>query len=271
MKKRNLFLVLMFGLFIFGLVGITKVNAAYPDSFQIVCVPKSLEIGGRANCYIIANFQTTDALYGVYSRAITKDLTIKNVGTGQTGVDAGLFYAGQKSGKNKNGLFNCDTALGKDLKNHAGTSIKDLGYKDSQQCAYFESSSSTPSIKKGYTSSKLTSEFTNDGFAYTEIGYYDVELDSTATAQNCGTICVDVWYSLTATQTTTLSNPTVNESQEKTNFPASTVCSEITPTTKPKDEPNTGNFASYTVLIAGACIAIAAIAIASKNNRLYKV
>ena len=269
--KKNKIAILVLGLFVFCLIGIGKVSAL-TNSFQVVCAPEALEIGQKSKCYIIANLNNNDAIYGVYSRAVTRDLTVKTVGTNQTGVDAGLIYAGQKSGKGKNGLFSCDTALAVDLKNAAGKTIAELGYKDPKQCAYFESSTTEPKIVKGYKSTTISSKVSAMGTGYTEVGYYEVELDSTATANNCGTLCVDIWYLEKYSATTTsIPKSTGNESQAKTYFPASTVCGEVTTIVKPKENTDTGNFASYTVLIAGACIAIAAIAIASKNNKLYKV
>ena len=269
--KKSKVLLLIFGLFMFGIVGIAKVSAL-TNSFHLVCVPGSLEIGQKAKCYIIANLNDESAIYGVYSRAVTRDLTVKSVGTGHTGVDAGLISNKKKSGKGANGLFTCDPTI--EYKNAEGKTIKELGYKDDKKCAYFESATQTAAIKKGYKSSDVSSAFNKQGNGYTEIGYYEVELDSTATANNCGTLCVDLWY--IEKYSNTLTNSTIpkgsgGESQTKTYFPASTVCGEVTTVIKPKGNSDTGDFPSYTVLIAGACIAIAAIAIASKNNKLYKV
>lgn len=267
--KKNKIAILVLGLFVFCLIGIGKVNAT-TNSFQVVCAPEALEIGQKSKCYIIANLNNNDAIYGVYSRAVTKDLTVKTVGTNQTGVDAGLISAGQKSGKGSNGLFTCDPTL--ELKNAAGKTVKELGYKDEKKCAYFESSTTEPKIVKGYKSTTISSKVSAMGTGYTEVGYYEVELDSTATANDCGTLCVEIWYlEKYSAATTSIPKSTGNESQKKTYFPASTVCGEVTTIVKPKENTDTGNFASYTVLIAGACIAIAAIAIASKNNKLYKV
>ena len=265
MKKK--ILVLLFGLFVFTIAGITTVQAQF-NSAQVKCLPESLESGQKAKCYIIANMDTDT--FGVYTRAITSQLNIKGTGTSQTISVKGLT----DTVKSTSGMYTCKN-------------ITDVptGYTAAPGCVQFESEFTASAtthpamIKKGVYSQEASAIFSSS-IGYTEIGYYEVELADTATATNCGELCVEIKYApeYIATTSATAANddPNISNSTAKTktgNFPMGYACAEITPVIKGETTNNskTGNFASYAVLIAGACIAIAAVAIATKHNKIYKV
>ena len=260
MKKK--ISILLFGLFVFVIAGVTNVKAdASFKNASVVCVPDEIDFGETSKCYVIG--QLTDGnMYAAYTEAMASQLTIKDVGTRQD-INAYRFGTNSPSPTMTSQMYTCNQSTAE------VNGFKPLG------CAAFESKAqATPNIKSSisFDSSSYT--------GFTEIGYYEVALADTATKNNCGVLCIQVQYALTyKAKTTDAEDITFNataggsSTAQKYNMP-SYACSEISPkisgTVEEENEP-TGSFASYTVLIAGACIAIAAIAIASKHNKIYKV
>lgn len=265
MKKK--ILVLLFGLFVFTIAGITTAHAATLNNSQVVCLPASLETGQKAKCYVIAQIDGGN-IFGVYTRAITSQLNIKGTGTSQTISVKGLT----DSVKSTSGMYTCKNI----------TNVP-TGYTAAPGCVQFESEfvASATTHAAGIKPNLLSTDLnTGSWTGYSEIGYYEVELADTATATNCGEICVEIKYATEymATSSATAANddPNISNSTANTktgNFPMGYACAEIKPVIKGETTENTttGNFASYAVLIAGACIAIAAVAIATKHNKIYKV
>ena len=87
-------------------------------------------------------------------------------------------------------------------------------------------------------------------------------------ANRCGDICVKVWtipdgvYYSKALECGTGTGCVQHTTSEQK-------CVEIH--IKASGSTETGAFASYTILAAAAFIAISAVAIAKKNNKLYKI
>ena len=140
-------------------------------------------------------------------------------------------------------------------------------------------------------------QFNQDHSEYTIIGWYLVKLTDNATADSCGEFCLNV-YPLTteadkdnyaAVEQGTLSNglckeikPTVviEEQPKKCTTEGSGENIKyygkdgqvVTKEQYDKDcNPDTGGWASYAVLAAGAFIALSAITIAKKHNKFYQV
>lgn len=253
MKKiKNYVLFSIIAICSFALMGMIKVEAAdaMANNFNIVCDPDSIEHGDTSNCYVIAQVTVDTAtgagLYAVNAYNVTtKHLTINDFKSSLTGVtvEKSLSY-GQTSSVNTN--FKCNATSGK--------------------CYTVFSSSDTGAIKASSTTTGISVIDNSTNYkGYTPIGYFVVALDETATKENCGEICVALQYAVKISEINTTSSGL-------TNTGLANGCAEITPTsTGGGDNPETGNFASYAALAAGALIAISAIVVAKKHNKFYRV
>ena len=251
MKKNKILFVLILGLFMF--VGVKMADAAPTvNNFQLVCEPSELEKGDQGKCYLIAKVtpdQTTKGgLHGVIARTTVSHLKIKDTVAGNGNKDiftTGVAKNGQKFDAPA-AAYTCNSVAGETC----------YGF-------FTKNPASVGQIKPDVTGlpSGIDSRYT--GFA--TIGYYNVELSETATERECGKICVTVDFAATGSDYASL-----------TTGQATQICAEIKPKTSitvTPEEPNpeTGSFASIAVLIAGALIAIGAIAVAKKNNKFYRV
>lgn len=224
---------------------------AMANNFNIVCDPDSIEHGDTSNCYIIAqitaNTATGEGLYAVNAYNVTtKHLAINDFKSSLSGVTVEKTLSnGQSSSVNTN--FKCNATTGK--------------------CYTVFSSGSTGAIKASSTTTGISIIDNSTNYkGYTPIGYFVVALDETATKDNCGEICVAVQYAVKSSDINTTNNGL-------NNVGLANGCAEITPTSSGSGDsnPETGNFASYTALAAGALIAISAIVIAKKHNKFYRV
>lgn len=252
MKKiRNMTLILTIALCSFFFSGMTNVKAvANANNFDIVCNPDSIEKGGSSSCYIVAQINGAEGIHGVIAKAVTmKHLTVNKsnpVGSGHSNVVAEYKTNGQVS--DNIASFPCSTTNG-------------------SFCAFFTTKSGMsnqilPNSGVAVPGIQNEGEYTG----YTAIGFIGVTLDETATNADCGEICISTQYAVSQNGYGDLS---AGASEAK---PA---CDEITPLVSNSGSGTvnveTGSFASYVVLIAGAFIAISAIAIAKKHNKFYKV
>ena len=117
------------------------------------------------------------------------------------------------------------------------------------------------------------------------IGAYSVQITAEE-GSGCGQICVQAyevkqnvdWTCMASTESSSNTHTQEDGTTECTgttivsNPPCQEVHYSITPEAKPEPEnEKTGAFASYTILAAGALIAISAITIAKKHNRISKI
>ena len=247
MKRiKGLVLFGIVALFSFAFVGITKVEAVTANNFTVVCDPDSIEYGSSANCYLIAKI-ADGSLHGVATTVVTEHLTITGA-TGGTGPDSNIASEKLTNGQTSTVLSNF------------GQSYQCSTTEDNSACYLFISNSETPSITPTQTTGVAPIDSNYNGF--TVVGYYVVSLDETATTNNCGKLCV---YSKFSPTSQGYGDPEVFASG------GSQVCDEISPIATSTQNPESGSFASYAILVAGALIAIGAIAIAKKNNKIYKV
>lgn len=250
-KMKNILSLSVVALCAFCILGISNVSAAASaSSFNVACEKTTLEKGDSTICYILAQVRN-DSTTG---EGINGMLVVINGETKQLGVSdpqpapvkhndmlAERITKGQKITKDptaKAATYTCEY----------------------DKCDMFYA-------KNGKSLKAVTNWSENDvdtisGFSeYTILGYYNVQLKETASVTDCGKLCVDVKYSSAG-----------NYNSEGFGSAGKVACAEIKPvggeTTPP---PETGNFASYAVLIGGAILALGAIALVRKNNKIYKI
>lgn len=246
MKKSIKKLFILAGLSLFTFIGINTVNAAASaNNFNIVCEPSEIEKGQEATCYLIAqvNNDKDAGVHGLLTKVTTSHLIIKDfkAGDGSANYVAETHTNGQKyTAATPASNVTCESTSG-------------------ETCyGFFTKGASTAGLFKN--TGKINIPNIDAQFsAYTSFGYFKVQLDESATTKECGKLCVFADVAATSA-----------DYGKNVHLSTGSQCQEI----KPKatvDTPNTGSFASITVLVAGALIAIGAIAIAKKNNKIYKI
>lgn len=286
-KFKNMFLTMTLFACTLFMCGMINAKAAFNLSgINVVCDPKAIEAGGRADCWIVgATTPGADAetQHGyVVHTFTTKSLKLVGAVPNDNIVNTDFGFTVTSSGNNSQGdlqlkisdipdaekTFKCtndsSTAQAKDP-------AVDYG------CAVFYS---TAKDTKAFTPTSIKNNFDYEGKGVPNqlgvIGAIRVELDKDYTGHECGEICVKVFnieeasqYSKYKTCASDAGDPTCNGVGV---IGDSYFCQELTmqgSTTEPDVE--TGAFASYTVLIAGALIAISAIAMAKKNNKFSRI
>lgn len=253
MKKSMKTLFVLMVLSLFTIIGINTVKAeSSVTNFNVVCEPGEIEKGDVAFCYIIGkvtNDASTQAgVHGLLTKVTTSHLNINSykAGDGSAKFVAERISNGQKySNKTPAEGYTCST--------------------QGEECfGFFTVGASTPGqFKNAGTAGTGIAAIDKQYTSYTSFGYFEVQLDESATTTECGRICVFADFASAGTSYNAANHITTNA-----------VCAEIKPKASVAPKPNTpetGSFASITVLVAGALIAIAAIAIAKKNNKIYKV
>lgn len=287
-KTQNLLLLAVLFVSAFFVVG--KVSAADAGwgfkETKIYCNPEALEPGGTAKCYY-AGKPTTGAGYvaanaGFWTKMYTTDNLIIQSVTSNAANGAAQWYDSASSSESiqlASGMpsqlasFTCGQVTTKDTK--------------SQGCGiWYTKSGSDPA----YSPSTLTanglkaSDFkvsSLDGYAV--LGYVTVKLDNNNDVDKCGNICI-VSYgiptdadwahykcvneSITGCDDTYVTKSTKTEGGSEDEFD----CYELhIKTVDPGNYPETGAFVSYAILAAAALIALSAVTIAKKHNRLQKI
>lgn len=281
MKKLNK-IVLALVLGVCTLLFTTTVSALSLKSTDVVCDPESLDPGGQADCYIIGMPDGDDALHGfVVQTYTTKDLRLVGA-KAKTDITnaAGAFT---KSSSNSSAEGTAELSLASGTKTFRCPFDSDVASAQSDYgCAVFYSKTekgvyTKADMIKNVKTSILPSTYTS---SYGTFGSITVKLDESSTRNDCGEICVKVWN---------ISNQSQYEHYQECNSGtpgdecggAATAllegknyfCQELHMTSSTPLEPNadTGTFVSYAVLIAGALIAISAVAMAKKNNKFNKI
>lgn len=248
MKKiKNLFLMAIFTICSFAIIG--TVNAAgSASSPQVICIPDTLEVGDTSTCYFIANIsgEIDGFITKVYAMdGLLIDNTAKDVNVGKGTNAKKIILDHGKEAVIKDGIsYKCDTAGEK----------KANGKNLQQFCAIYHSGS----FKNGNDTS-LSSDY-ND---LAVVASFKVRLDENL--NTCGRLCVSAKYvpvyGAGEQATITYADP----SSPGTDTP----CAEINP--KNPVNAGTGAFASYSILIAGAVVAIVSISIAKKQKKIFNV
>ena len=268
------------------------------NKYQIICSPASIEAGEKSTCYLFAQISGGNLkLNGFVSVVYTND-NLKVVGvkpeastvasaklleSGKTASSVGV--TGNKYVTGEEGVaaeFQCDLSWMDISSTHLDGAGADktkqvitAENKNDSYCAIYYSGSDTSVFDAATlkTAGKHTDVFTDatnrDNYAI--LGVYEVQLDPDmpSGANRCGDLCIKVWtvpdgvyYSQAASCGTGAAGCAQHTTSEQK-------CTEIH--IKASGETETGAFASYTILAAAAFIAISAVAIAKKNNKLYKI
>lgn len=245
---RNLFILSVLTLCAFCL-GTNVVEAqSSAKNFQIACNPREIDKEQTSTCYLLAQI-TNDGATGI-------DGVVTTVTSGQNKTQQIKIVSVHPAPAKTNDMAAELVAHGASPKNSAGAGATSFVCNNSSSdypgCYVFYA-------KSGKSITGVTEFAENNvqalsGYTgYTVIGYYQVQLKEDANMKQCGRLCVQAKYA---------STPTGYSSLEGAVEP----CTEMTPSGVP-----TGSFASYTLLIGAAFVALGAITLAKKHNKFYRV
>jgi hypothetical protein len=280
-KVKNMLLMSLLTICAVAIVGIDKVYAVpFQMRMTLVCEPDTISAGEGTDCYLVGQPTPTngDAVHGYVTYAYTTEYLELNGATANSNIaNAGAHFMEPSSATG--GL----TATGNMPAGMNGLVCKydseipgslDFG------CAIFYTVSgksaaySPTSITTGNDKNILPS----GDATYGVVGSYQVGLSTEAEGEACGELCVKAWVvpgendyphveNCQADGKTATGGTCSDVTQSQTN--AQYVCREVH--YRGGVNPDTGTFASYALLVAGALIAIAAITLAKKNTKLYRV
>ena len=265
------------------MVGITTVKAANTNAFtllnsDVVCEPNKLEKGDMATCYLIGKPDGEDgaSVHGyVVNAYTTKYLKLENTKK-VVATNTGHVFSTAQSGTD---TIKASADMPEDLKLFScqnDPTIKTDEELSSFGCGIFytvagaQTNAFTPETVKG-AGAGLGTEVLPDS-TYGAIGAFYVKLDDKVQGNECGEICVKVWRVPDAdlysnSKYTACSNADGCGSDTGNVYD----CKEVhynAPIIEPEE---TGAFASYALLIAGALIAVSAITLAKKNNKFSRI
>lgn len=292
MKKIKNLLLMAIG--ICSIFGVSLVQADANNYFKfhnqtLVCNPAALKPGDKTKCYIAGQTDIIDepsdavspTIHGYVTAAfVTKDLIITDakVNSGVTGAASAFTHAGTGTG----------TFTGDDMPREISTNVtcvantdwttsRSTGSSNDIACAVFYTKSTVATNAFTPTNIKDNAEYATvlrDYRDYGIIGYYEVQLPADANSDgSCGEICVKAWGAKSVGDYATIYTDG-RTSAGSVDEPRPNTCVEISRGSSgggASHVPNTGAFTSYTVLIAGALIAIGAVTIAQKNNKFNKI
>lgn len=288
MKKINKILLAL----IFAVCATTFTSRVFAADFSLnnvalVCNPASVEAGQSTDCYIIGiPSGDTGSLHGFVAQAFTtKDLRLEGAAKkdGISGATSAFTKASAASStegtteltvNNEKIQFRCSISS-------EGSTKGAVDYG----CAVYYSTGTTDAFTKASITSNLSQSVqevlpdTNKS-AYGTIGSLKVSLDENSTAKDCGEVCLQVWNIENKSQYSNYQTCTDPENKDQCGGEQSSMlngnnlfCEELhmLPIEDYGNPPATGSFVSYAVLIAGALIAISAVAMAKKNTRFNKI
>ncbi len=287
-KIKNILLMSFLTICAVAIVGIDKVNAApfqIGSTASIICEPDTITAGEGTDCYLVGKPSPNSGDYSVHgyvTYAYTTDylelngaspnINIQNSGAhfmDSSSATGGLTVTGNMPA-GMNGLTckydSVNVASGADF----GCAIF---YTHSGKDAAF-----TPAtIIAGNDPHTVP----NGDLTYGVIGSYQVSVSTEAQGEACGELCVKAWVVPGESDYTHVEYCQTDGKKQD-----GTECTDVTASQTVSGEngyicrevhyrggvnPDTGTFASYALLVAGALIAIAAITLAKKNTKLYRV
>ena len=285
MKKdfKRLMLMAVIGICSLFVGTIVSAKGLTITSQQLICDPQSIEAGGNADCYIIGSADNaTDVSHGIIVQFYTTDkLSVTGAKVNdKIKASAGALIKRPQDQTTGNGgsldavdgvkNFSCD------LKIDRTGETRDAG------CIVFYTAGTANAVftranlGKPTTLTKSLSDRIPDESTLVVLGNMTVKLDKDNQAEACGNVCWQTWtiptaddYARYATcQAATPGTPGCGET------PTSVTpkeCEELHMKTGNPENTITGSFVSYTILAAGILLAISAVAIAKKNNKLQKI
>ena len=266
---KNLLLVTFVSICSFLLVGVLDVSASIGFANDTpVCSPnENLKPGGKTTCYIRGKgSQSNGTVHGFVTRLYTTDgLIFDSVEPYIDGTNAVAYEASANSDKQEtikiddNTSINFTCTFNAELK--APKADWQIGEGDPYRCALFYSTTKDASItvKSGAPKADIQN-LTGTGNGMMVIGKVIAHIDENIDANSsCGELCVF----------TKEANGVTNYKMEGSE---DYFCTEVHyGPGQPPAGPPTGAFASYAILAAGALVAISAVAIAKKHNKIYRV
>jgi hypothetical protein len=284
MKKiKNMLLMSLLTICAVAIVGIDKVYAVpfqLGGTINLVCEPDTITAGEGTDCYLVGRPNPTngDAVHGYVTYAYTTEfLELNGATVNQNIPNTGAHFMEASSATG--GLTatgNMPTGMNGIVCNYDSAIEGGLDFG----CAIFytikgAAAAFTPtSITTGNDKNTVP----NGDTTYGVIGSYQVSLSAAAEGESCGELCVKAWVipgesdyphteSCQADGKTATGGSCTDVTTSQTG--ADYICSEVH--YRGGVNPETGTFASYALLVAGALIAIAAITLAKKNTKLYRV
>lgn len=277
-KVRNLLFTLLM-ILSFSIIGAKTI---YADAFTLtssllVCTPDSLKPGESADCYMIgvpeyAASAQNPSVNGYIVKAYTNGYLTLTGAKKTVTTNTGATFTTATSATSSP-FSSSDSSMPAELKKYTCNYDSDgvSGTAHSFGCAAFYSKTTenafTPTTIKqtGVNSSLLPND------SYGVIGAVTVKLDAnTPAVDSCGEICVKIMRVPTAADYNNLSSCT-NCGIDSKNTKNGYDCTEIHMTSTTTHNTETGAFASYALLAAGALVAISAITLAKKNKKIYKI
>lgn len=258
----------------------TSVSALSLKSTDVVCDPESLDPGDQADCYIIGIPDGDTALHGfVVQTYTTKDLRL--VGAKAKADIANAAGAFTKSSSSSSSEGTAELALSTGTQTFRCPFDSEIASSQSDYgCAVFYSKTAAGVYTKADMLKNVKASILPSGSSsYGTFGSITVKLDENSTRNDCGEICVKVWNISNEKQYTQYRECNTGTPDESCGGATAILegkdyfCQEIHMTSSTPLEPNadTGTFVSYAVLIAGALIAISAVAMAKKNNKFNRI
>ena len=268
---KNLLLVIFVSVCSFLFVGVLDVSASIGFANDTpVCSPnENLKPGGKTTCYIRGkgNQSNGGGVHGFVTRLYTTDgLIFDSVQPYIDNTSAVAYEASANSDKQET-ITLSDNSTTISFKCTFDATLKapkadwQIGQGDPYRCALFYSNTKEGKItvNNGAPKSDIQ-KLTGTGNGIMVIGKVIAHIDENVDANSsCGELCV---FTKEANDT----------SSYKLEGSDDYFCTEVHYTTgKPPAGPPTGAFASYAILAAGALIAVSAVAIAKKHNKIYRV
>lgn len=274
-KYKNLLLLSIVSICSFLLVGVGTVKAGvgYANS-KPICDPSSaasnLKGGDKTKCYIVGTgSQANGTTHGFMVRMYTTDgLEFDSVESTISGTRARAVLATAASDQTETDTLSDGTQVSFSCRYDASLKAENPDWQitsgDEFRCGFFYSDSKEGKITvQNAGPSTSIQPLISAGNGTMVIGVVNAHIGEQAkNSSQCGELCV---FAKEADQYTSYAGLTEGTDTYR--------CAEVHYTTEfvQNDTPDTGAFASYSLLAAGALIAISAVAIAKKHNKIYKV
>lgn len=283
----------IYKLFLMAILGISslfiagaKVKAdgtgpVHLENPRMYCDPAAIEAGKRAECFMIGDIKGNTAVTGYIIEFVTTEgLSLKAASVNsnvKSSASAAIIRKVEASATTNGAPSDAPQAVKDfrcgDLNEATPADVRDMGCvlfyaKDGTSDPFTETSLIRPKDLNANVAAKLTSD------AVGVLGSLTVELDASWTNQKCGDICFAVWVvpdpeNYENFKTCQNGDPNAEECNPTPSY-EKRKCEQIT-LKEGTPQVETGSFVSYTILIAGILLAICAVAIAKKNNRLQKI
>jgi hypothetical protein len=298
-KTRNLLLLATLFVSIFAFAVTANARAWGFSRAQLVCNPEELEAGGSADCYYFGkpSGEVSESNAGFYTRMYSTDnLVIDDVVVNAKLSGAGARYV-ESASLNEAVIQTPSADMPSKLSGFRCVVEPAGGDAKSTGCGIFYSTQSSGSDNKVYKAASmviygdLTAQKVKTKINTTDVavlGHIKVSLPDTNDVEACGNLCI-ASYAIGSNDDWDRGDCTNNAgTSEWSGESCEGSTPSLTPATQGKQEefdcfeiklkqgtpqhvPESGAFVSYAILAAGALIAISAVTIAKKHNRIQKI